>query len=298
MINQFQLSELEFLLLQEFIHERFGIFFKGEKRSYINMKISPRLVANGFRSFNEYINFLKYGQGNSRELSTMISQLTNNETYFFREIPQLDIFKEKLLPELREKRIIKDDKRIRVLSAGCSTGEEVYTLAMLTYDTGIFLGGWDIKITGMDISEKAVETARQGLYYERSLRMTDPKYRERFFTPLEGTYIIKNNIKDMASFMTGNIISPLPSLSYDIIFCRNVLIYFSEAKIKTAISNFYNALRPGGYLLLGHSESLTGIFDKFEIKRFPQALIYKKGEPVSANEPAPEKEGVFAHAGK
>jgi chemotaxis protein methyltransferase CheR len=281
MTQQFDLSETEFRLIRDFIHEKFGVYFKDGKRFFMKMKLSPRVVTHGFSSFNEYIQFIKYGFGNKRELSKMMSLLTNTETYFFRETPQLDVFYESLLPELRERKLARNEKTIRVLSAGCSSGEEVYTLAMLTFETGKFFWGWDVKIIGMDINERALETARNGDYYERSFRMTDEKYRQRFFSPNSGNYKAKNNIRGMTSFMSGNITDTLiwdTMRDIDIIFCRNVLIYFSDEKLKTAIENFYKALRKGGYLLLGHSETLTGIFNKFEPQRFPKTIIYKKKE--------------------
>ncbi|MGA1791400.1 MAG: CheR family methyltransferase [bacterium] len=278
MIYQFDLTELEFRLIQDLIQERFGIYLKDEKRSFIKMRLYPRAVTLGFESFREYFQFIKYGPENERELLRMISLLTNTETYFFREVPQLNAFRDYLLPEFREKKIARNEKRIRILSAGCSTGEEVYTLAMLTFDTGNFFWGWDVQIIGIDINEMALETARQGIYYERSFRMTDPEYREKFFSSNSGDFITKENIKRMTSFVFGNITLPLSMRDFDLIFCRNVLIYFSEEKFKSAIHNFCNVLRPGGYLLLGHSETLTGMSDEFEIRRFPETFVYKKKE--------------------
>ena len=276
MIYQFELTEKEFRIIQEFIHERFGIFLKDEKHSFIQMKLYPRVTSLGFQSFTEYFQYIKYSSESDRELAHMISSLTNTETYFFRELPQLNVFHDILLPEFRDKKGSQNEKMLKILSAGCSSGEEVYTLAMMTFDTGQFFWGWDVEIIGMDINEKALETARTGIYYERSFRMTDPSYKEKFFTPNSGDYIAKHNIKRMTTFISGNISLPLPFRDIDIILCRNVLIYFSEDKMKMAVENFYNALRPGGYLLLGHSETLTGICDKFETKRFPGTIIYQK----------------------
>lgn len=151
-------------------------------------------------------------------------------------------------------------------------------MAMLTFDTGKFFWGWDVEIIGMDINEKALEVARQGTYYERSFRMTNPEYIKRFFTSNSGDFQAKDSIKTMTSFISGNITISMDIRDLDAIFCRNVLIYFSEEKIKTAINNFHDSLRPGGYLLLGHSENLTGILNGFETKRFPGAIIYKRRE--------------------
>ncbi len=278
MINQIDLTEKEFSVIQDFIHKRFGIYFKDEKRNFIRMKICPRLMSLGFKSFNEYIQFLQYGPEREKEASRMISLLTNTETYFFREVKQLNVFCDFILPEFREEKMARNEKSIRILSAGCSSGEEVYTLAMLTFDSGRFFWDWDVEIIGMDINENALKVARDGVYYERSFRMTDPEYKKRFFIANSGDFLAKDSIKRMTSFISGNITNHMNIKDLDAIFCRNVLIYFSEEKTKSAIKNFHMSLRPGGYLMLGHSENLTGIFDGFEIRRFPGAIIYKKRE--------------------
>lgn len=284
MIYRFELDETGFRLFRDFIHEKFGIYLKDEKRFFLQMKLYPRVLSLGLDSFNEYIQYVKYGPRGEREISRMISLLTNTETYFFRETPQLDAFRDTLLPELRVNKLAKNEKSIKILSAGCSTGEEVYTLAMLAYETGSFFWGWDVQITGMDVNEKALETARKGDYYQRSFRMTDPEYMKKFFSANSGDFKAKHNIKRVTSFVQGNITDPetwKDINDIDIIFCRNVLIYFSDDKIKAAINNFHRALRPGGSLLLGHSETLTGIFDEFELRRFPETIIYKKKETTN-----------------
>jgi len=268
--------------MRDFIHEKFGIYLKDDKISFVNMKLKSRVVNLGLNSFNEYFNYVKYGPGGEKELSKMISLLTNNETYFFRELPQLKVFGKELLPKLRERKLIEGNKKVRVISAGCSTGEEVYTLAMIAFETGSFFWEWDLKIIGMDISIRAIETAKRAVYYPRSLRMTKSDYVEKFFSKNSSEhYTLKNNIKNMTSFIFGNITDPVTWKDMDkvdIIFCRNVLIYFSEEKVKAAVENFYNALNNGGYLLLGHSETLTGIFDEFEMLRFPDTFAYRKKE--------------------
>lgn len=276
---QFELSETEFRLLRDFIHQKFGIYFKDEKRSFVQMRLYHRVMALGFASFSEYFHWMRYAPEAESEISKMISLLTNTETYFFREARQLYVFRDFLLPQLRELKLARDEKTIRILSAGCSTGEEVYTLAMLTFETGSFFWGWDVRIIGMDVNEKALETGRRGAYYDRSFRMTENGYLNKFFTPNSGNFEAKDNIRKMTSFVKGNILDPDTWESVhepDVIFCRNVLIYFSEDKVKSVIKNFYRVLRRGGYLFLGHSETLTGIYEEFEPKRFPDTIIYRK----------------------
>ena len=258
---RFDLSGLEFQLIRDFIHEKYGILFRDEKRSFVKMKLIQRVSRLGLNSFREYFE-LVMGDEEEMQRRKMISLLTNNESYFFREDPQLDIYRDDLLPQLKVRKTLHGERVLRVLSAGCSTGEEAYTLAMLTFESGGFFWGWDVEIIGLDVDTRALATAREGVYYERSLRMTDGRYVDKYFSPNSGTHFdVKAHLKRMVDFRWGNIIDPddwgdLKDL--DIIFCRNVLIYFSEEKTRIALGNFHDALRPGGYLMLGHSESLTG----------------------------------------
>ena len=279
MTYRFELDEHEFRMIREFIHEKYGIYFKDEKRSFIRMKLYPRAAQLGLSSFGEYFNFVKYSDPEKRELLRMISLLTNNETYFFRELPQLHVFRDHLLPELKEKKLQQDQKIITIVSAGCSTGEEVYTLAMLTFESGSFFWGWDVRITGIDINENAVESARRGVYYPRSFRMTDPCYTRKYFSENSGDYIAKDTIRKMTCFTYGNVTDPVTwenLVDVDIIFCRNVLIYFSDEKADETLRIFSCALREGGYLLLGHSETITGLYREFEVVRYPETIIYRK----------------------
>jgi chemotaxis protein methyltransferase CheR len=280
MSYEFGLSEIEFRLLRDLIHDRFGIFFQNEKYSLLRMKLYPRVVQLGLGSFRDYFNFLKFSDREGRELEKMISLITNNETYFFRESSQLLAFRDHVLPELKKQKSETGEKRIRILSAGCSTGEEVYTLAILAFETGNFFWGWDLQILGLDVSESALEFARQGIYYPRAFRMTEADYLRNYFSANGSeNYKLKESIRKMTKFIAGNItnIETWKDLGeMDIIFCRNVLIYFSDDKIKQSANNFYQSLRPGGFLLLGHSETLTGIFADFKFRRFPGTVAYQK----------------------
>lgn len=276
---EFDLTEVEFRLLRDFLHDTCGIYLPDRKRSFIKLKLYPRVIALGFASFTEYLRHLKYSSDKSNELNKMLALLTNTETYFFREWPQLEVFSESILPGLRSKKLAENDKKIRVLSAGCSTGEEVYTIAMLAFENGGLFWGWDFKVIGLDINTRALEAAARGRYPERAFRMSHPDYKRKFFAKNSHDYIAKENVKRLTEFVQGNIaeFNTWETMEkVDIVFCRNVLIYFSEEKIKKAIDNFYNILRPGGYLLLGHSETMTTIFDRFEPVRFPETVVYKK----------------------
>jgi chemotaxis protein methyltransferase CheR len=281
---EFELTEFEFGLLRDLIHRNFGLLFKESKRSFMQMKLYSQVRGLGLKSYREYIDYLTYNDPRKCELTRMIAAITNNETYFFREMPQLNHFRTSILPSLREQKQSSGDNRIRILSLGCSTGEEVYTLAMLLFESGLFCWGWDCQIIGFDVNIKAIEHARKGSYYERSLRMTNPPDIQRFFVKNCESWSPRDSIRKLTTFMSGNIIDRASwnGLSeIDVIFCRNVLIYFSESMVQSALEQIHRVLRPRGYLFLGFSEILPLKDPKFDLVRCPNTLIYRKKEQVS-----------------
>ena len=279
MNDSLSLGDVEFRCLRDYINERFGLYLKDEKRSFIQRRLLPRLIANGVGSFKEYLDHLRHESNGRNEIMPILALLTNNETYFFREVPQLTAFKEHVLPQAASEALSRQERSLRIVSAGCSTGEEAYSLAMLAYDIGTFFWGWDLKIIGLDISAAALEMAREATYYERSVRMMQPEQIERYLVRCNSTYKVKEIISRMASFRWGNIANDLtwkPMESLDAIFCRNVMIYFSADKVEQTVMHMRNALRLGGYLFLGHSETLTGVSEDFELVRFKDTIGYRR----------------------
>jgi chemotaxis protein methyltransferase CheR len=209
----------------------------------------------------------------------MVSHLTNNETYFFREQPQLQVFSDHVLRGLRDWKTAAGERQLRILSAGCSTGEEAYTLAMIVHDSGHFFWNWEVKIVGMDVDAVALEKARRAVYFHNSFRAITPALRERHFVPEGSGAQVKDSIRRLVSLQQGNILEAASYQSLqrlDVVFCRNVLIYFSDTGIRRVVQHFYDALAPGGHLFLGHAESLSRITDLFTPVRFPGAMIYRK----------------------
>lgn len=280
MTYQFDLTELEFRLFREFVHERFGIFFPDEKRHFIRMKLYPRVASLGMLSFREYLLHLQFNDPQEKELFRMLSLLLNNETYFFRELPQLTALRDQILPQMRDEKLRRNERRIRMVSAGCATGEEAYTLSIIAFETGSFLYGWDVDIVGIDIDEHALTVARQGTYSPRSFRATDHSVMKRFFSKNGGDcFTARGLIRRTTRFLSGNILDPtcwreMPDI--DILFCRNVLIYFSREKMSEALQLLARVLRPGGYLFLGHSESFNELENQFEPLRFPQTIVHRR----------------------
>lgn len=275
------LSEEEFRLLRDFIHERYGIFFDDGERALLRSRLVGRLVGLDLASFEDYYHYLRFGPERTSEQQRMITHLTNNETYFFREATQLQVFADNILKAVKERKTKAGARRLRVLSAGCSTGEEPHTLAMILHDTGHFFWGWEVQVMGLDVDPVALEKARKGIYFHNSFRSVDPAIVERHFIQLSTGCQVKDSLRKNVRFFQGNIVDPgsyeaLRPL--DVIVCRNVLIYFSDAAILRAVRGFYNALVPGGYLLLGHAESLARVTELFTPIRFKGAMIYQKPE--------------------
>ncbi len=274
-----ELSEEEFRLLRDFIHEQFGLFFDESHRVSLRSRLTPRLALLGLASFEDYYHYLRFAPERAEEQQRMVSHLTNNETYFFREQAQLNVFATHVLKEIKERKSRAGARRLNLLSVGCSTGEEPLTLAMILFDSGQFFWGWDLQVTGLDVDGPALEKARRGLYHQNSLRAVTPPQLERHFTREEDGVRVRDPIRRAVAFRSGNLLEAssyqgLPPL--DALFCRNVLIYFSDASVQRAVGLFYGLLAPGGYLFLGHAESLARVTSSFVPIRFQGTIVYQR----------------------
>ena len=277
--HDIELKEEEFRLLRDFVHERFGLYFADNQRGSLRSRLAGRVAALDLGSFEEYFNHLRFGPGREQELERLAVHLTNNETYFYREVPQLQVFGGPILKAIKERKAKAGERTLRLLSAGCSSGEEAYTLAMVVYDSGQFFWSWDVRVVGMDVDPSALEKARRATYHRNSFRTIPPAVVERHFAQGPGGLTVKDAIRRMVSFRPGNLVEPAAYeglAPLDAIFCRNVLIYFSDAMIRKVADLFEAALAPGGYLFLGHAESLSRITDRFIPVRFQGAMAYRK----------------------
>lgn len=276
------MSEDEFRLLRDLVYEHCGLHFSEDSKYLLEKRLGKRLRHHGLDSFKDYYYLLRYNPDRDQELTEVIDALTTNETYFFREEFQLKTFIHDILPEIRQQKEKEGDRRLRIWSAGCSSGEEPYTIAMLLLDVP-FLHDWKIDIIGTDISQKVLHLARKGIYGQASFRSTSPADRRRFFTETEGKFRISDRVKNLVTISHLNLFDPLRVAllgKMDIVFCRNVIIYFDLAAKKRVIDTFYQRLKPGGFLLLGHSESLMNISNVFQLRHFTHDMVYQR--PPSA----------------
>ncbi len=270
----------EFRLLRDLVYEYCGIFFKNDVQYLLERRLSVRLRENQLDTFTEYYRYLRYSSNRSQELEEIVELLTTNETYFFREDYQLKAFAEEIIPEIIERNGAR--KRMRIWSAGCSSGEEAYTIAMIIKEMPK-LRGWDIEIFANDISRKVIQTARRGLYGKTSFRTTDHYFLSKYFKPQGDKYVIQEGIRSMVSFGQLNLLDDemLQLIGMvDVVFCRNVLIYFDKNARLRVVKTFYGKLKEMGYLLLGHSESLMNVSTDFELVHLKNDLVYRKPAQV------------------
>ncbi len=266
-----------FRLIRDFIRNYCGIYFDDKTKYILERRLNRRLKIHHMQDFREYYRFLMYDKNRDKELQEITDILTVNETYFFREKNQLTAFSEEIIPELKQQK--KDKKKINIWSAGCSTGEEPYSIAILVLENK-GLNDWDINILGSDISRRVLKIAREGVYKKNSFRATDSYFTKKYFQEQQnGDHKILDKIKKPVNFNHLNLLDSFRVKligEMDVIFCRNVLIYFDKDTRKKVIENFFNLLTEGGYLLLGHAESLINISTTFELKHLKNDMVYQK----------------------
>jgi chemotaxis protein methyltransferase CheR len=271
-----RLTTEEFHFLRDVIYEHAGLSFDGDAMFLFDRRLGERVEALGFRSFNDYYKYIRFNVRGPAELEEAIERLTTKETYFFRQEYQLRAFSSELLPRLALQNA--DSRRLCIWSAGCSTGEEAYTLAMLVRESGLFTD-WEVRIVGSDICKSSVVTARRGVYHPTSFRVTPEAVRNRYFREEPNGMHVVDRVKQLCHFGQLNLLdSGRASMvgRVDVVFCRNVLIYFDMHSRRRVIDTLQERLLPGGYLLLGHSESLINLSTAFELVHLREDLVYRK----------------------
>lgn len=275
----------EFTELRKLIYAKSGIYLGDEKVYFLRRRVEKRMEELGIEDPQEYVDYLRFFDRQGRELHKLVEEVTVNETYFFREFPQLQAFAEHCLPEVLErKRKGLFTSRLRILSAGCSTGEEPYTLAIILREMVDDLESFSPRIVAVDIDGRVLEKALKGVYEARSVKDVPKVYLERYFEKVESDkWRVMNSVRELVSFEQVNLadydgVLRFGMSSFDFIFCRNVLIYFSEEVRRRVVESFYTLLQPGGYIFLGHSESLSRISTAFTLRRRGGYLVYQKPE--------------------
>ena len=267
------ISEPEFVSLRDSIRERFGIYYDDTKQFLLQSRLQTRLLKNRCDSFAQYHRFLTASPQREEEWDELASVLTNNETYFFRERAQLEVLASEGVDES-----LRSGGRLRVWSSACSTGEEPYSIAMLLLD-GKRINPLNVTIRASDVSPRALERAKTGFYRELSFRATPPEMVHRYFKPFEAGFFVSDEVKRMVEFFRLNLLDAKGVAGvgvHDAIFCRNVLIYFDKPTQKRVVEAFAQALRPGGFLFLGHAESIIRLTDLYEPVITSKAIYYRR----------------------
>lgn len=272
--NNYFMSEELFRLFRDYIQNQCGIYFKETNKFLLERRIIQRIKVLQFQSFEQYYYYLTYDPRSSQEIDLLYDVITTNETYFFREQKQLKAFIEEIVPE-----ILSSKDKIRIWSAGCSTGEEPFTIAMFLSEYNYFQK-FSVDIFASDLSQEAIVKARKGIYKENSFRACPEYFKKKYFEEVSpGSFKIKDEIRQRVSFGKLNLLdlNRIYLLGYlDVIFCRNVIIYFDDKSKKRVVDMFYDRLYPKGFLLLGHSESLITITTKFKLRHFKNDMVYQK----------------------
>ncbi len=278
--NVISINETEFAQLSDFLYEQAGIFINENRKYLVENRLTSRLRVLGLHNFSEYLNYLKFDNNRATEMNKFFENMTTNETSFFRNGPQLKVFQDNVLATLCNELRNKKQKKLHIWSAGCSSGEEPYTIAMILHEhLKSEINSWDIKITANDLSLAMLDIAKKGLYSEYALRTTPPEMVNKYFSKKGNQFEVIPEVKKLVRFGQINFANKSQMSKVEsshIVFCRNVIIYFDNEMKTHVINCFYDNLLPSGYLIIGHSESLHNISRSFVPKHYTSAIVYQK----------------------
>jgi chemotaxis protein methyltransferase CheR len=266
----------DFDRFQEFFYRKTGIRFEDSKRYFVDKRLVERMGVTASENFREYFSMLRF-EASGTELQALINLMTVNETYFFREDYQFACLVNSILPEI----IARKDTGapIRIWTVPSSSGEEAYTIAMCLLERWAGIQQWDVEIVSSDIDTNILVQAKAGLYSPRSVQYVPEDYLRKYFKKNAQGYQVIDELRAAVEFTRVNIQDATDVRAYrdfDVIFCRNLLIYFDDLSRKQAAETFYDALRPGGFILLGHSESMSRMSSLFKIRKMTDAIVYQR----------------------
>lgn len=260
------------------VYRKTGIFYERNKKYYVQKRLEKRAEMLQLDSIHDYYRMLKFST-DSAEFDKLINELTVNETYFFRDYPQLRNFAEEVLPMVVREKNKSNNRNLKIWSAACSTGEEPYTLSIILQEMLDEPETWNLQIVASDINTDVLRTARIGVYEHRSVRDVPPEYLKKYFTKQDGSYRVNPDVKKFVQFRKINLMDS-DAVGHitgcDFIFCRNCLIYFDDESRKAVLADFYESLNPGGIIFLGHSESVGRISSAYRMQRIGDGIVYSK----------------------
>jgi chemotaxis protein methyltransferase CheR len=297
-----QLSDTEFDALRTLLGKAAGLVFDDSRRDALAFCVGERMRSTGCDTAAAYLTLISAPSGEA-ERQALLDEVTIPETHFFRNPPQITALRRHVLPQLLKDAAERGDRRLRVWSAGCSTGEEAYTVAMLVRELLPLTHGWDIRIIATDISRRGLQTGARARYAERSLVMTEPDDINRWFIRDidEGLYEVRPEVRELVEFRRHNLVTepiPFDPGEVDLVLCRNVTIYFDRSTTRALVGRLHSVLRDGGYLFLGHAETLWQVSDAFRLVPLGDAFIYRRDDtplvqPDGQPTPASERRSVL-----
>jgi chemotaxis protein methyltransferase CheR len=282
-LTEHELSEIRML-----IEERTGICFDESRERFFFTRVQEHLRA---KELEHGTDLLRAIRRSNLEYEALLERLLTQETSFFRYPGVYEAFEKRVLPELHVKKFWKNPRTLRIWSAGCSTGEEPYSIAITIADSLSFADSWNVEILATDVGRHALKHAERGVYTGRSIASANERQLATHFTPTSGGHVVKPRLKKMVSFAQMNLASAVYVGRMDIIFCMNVLIYFSEERRRALVQRFYDTLEPGGYLFLGHSESISKMPVKFQAIVLNDCILYRKPTADELQKPELVTEG-------
>jgi chemotaxis protein methyltransferase CheR len=271
--HELSLTEHELSEIRMLIHERTGISFDESRERFFSTRVREHMREKGVKRGTELLRAVRKA---TSEYQALLERLLTQETTFFRYPGVYEAFEKRVLPELHVKKFWKNPRTLRVWSAGCSTGEEPYSIAITVADTLAFSDAWNVEILATDIGRQALDTAERATYAGRSIASVSERQLSAHFATAGHSYQVRPRIRKMVSFVQMNLSNPVYVGKMDLIFCMNVLIYFSEERKRELVQRFYDALEPGGYLFLGHSESISKMPVKFQAIVLNDCILYRK----------------------
>jgi chemotaxis protein methyltransferase CheR len=277
--NRFVMDDNTFSRLRDVIYQLSGIYYTDDKKSFIESRISKRLIEKNIDTYNSYIKLLQT-PSSREEINKLFEAITINETYFFRAEQQYDVLEKIIIPEILKNQINSTNPYLRIWSAGCSSGEEAYSIAILILEKlKTQFPNITFQILASDINNTSLDIARKGIYKEYSIRNVPSPYLFKYFKKEGPSFILKDEVKRLVKFTNLNLFDNEQMQTVkdcDIIFCCNVLIYFDVPSKQKVISDLYNSLNHNGFLFVGYTESLQGVAEGFKLVHLPKAMAYKK----------------------
>ncbi|MCY0899727.1 MAG: protein-glutamate O-methyltransferase CheR [Firmicutes bacterium] len=277
------ISHEDFTRFRDIFYHRTGIFFEVNKRYFVDKRLMERMDATGSRDFRSYLFLLNDPDGRD-EWQELVNIMTVNETYFFREAHQFRMMVRDLLPDVTQR--LNPPRTVRIWVIPSSSGEEAYSVAIYLLEYWEGLATWDVEIVASDIDTEVLRAAERGIYTRRSVQHVPPALLTKYFTPVKNGYLIHPTLRDSIRFTRVNLLNPDDLRAYsgfDLVFCRNLLIYFDDRARQLAADALYQALNDGGFLLLGHSESMSRISSRYHARRFSEGIVYQKPMGATPN---------------